>query len=377
LYRIGIMGVVVTLIFKWGGLAPVARSMRRGLLSLLTVYAALALVSTAWSVFPAWTAYKSWEYLVDIAMIAAILNSLRGLDELKTLYDLSWTYCAALTVCVWLGVLLAPADAILRDVGVLGFQIVGVAPALSANSVGDLGATLATVATARLLRRNCATRTLYLAVMAAALATLFCAQTRSSLVAFVAAALFMLLIARRIRALALAFLAAAFVFALSNAAKVTEAYIVRDQSPEMFLSLSGRVTWWEFAWQKYLERPYTGYGAYAGGRFAAMAEFGSGMTSSLHNTYMEVLLGSGPAGVLLIVLVVAWMWWRLMRFVTNFQAGRLESELALESAGIFTMVTARSFFSSAIVWHDSFDFLLVLAFIEYLRRRSRRREHPA
>jgi O-antigen ligase len=138
----------------------------------------------------------------------------------------------------------------------------------------------------------------------------------------------------------------------------------------MFMSLSGRVTWWEFAWRKYLERPFTGFGAYAGGRFAAMAEFGGGMTSSLHNTYMEVLLGSGPIGLWLIVTLIVALWFSLARCLVRFRPDTLPGQLAVECAGVFTMVTVLSVFSTTIIWHGSVDFMLVLAFVEFVRRYS-------
>lgn len=369
-YRVALVAIVLAIILARTGLTPIVDSLRKGALGWLTIYALFAITSTAWSVFPAWTAYKAGEYFIDVALLAAILVELRSLSDLKSLYDCTWVLLAFLLASVWLGVVLAPGEAVVRGIGVTGVQIYGVIPTLSANSVGDLGATLAIVSISRMLRPNSAKRSMYAVLMCLSLLTLACSQTRSALTGFIAASLVMLLVARRIGMFSFASLGAVYLLLLSNAGALFQAYFVRDQSTEMFMSLSGRVTWWEFAWQKYLERPLIGFGAYAGGRFASMAEFGSGMTSSLHNTYMEVLLGSGPIGVFLIVTLVLWLWFGLARRFVRFRPETLEAQMAVESAGVFTMVTVLSLFSTSIIWHGSQDFMLVLAFVEFLRRCS-------
>ena len=370
LYRVGLVAIVVAIILSRTGVMPIANSLLRGQLGLLTTYALLGIMSTAWSIYPAWTAYKSCEYFVDVALVGAILVEVRSLSDVKSLFDCTWVMLGLLLVSVWLGVLLAPGESVVRGIGVIGIQISGVIPSLSANSVGDLGATLAVVSISRMLRPNSGSRSMYGVLLCLSLLSLACSQTRSALTGFITATLVMLLVARRIGLFSFAALGSVYALLLSNAGAFFQAYFLRDQSPEMFMSLSGRVTWWQFAWQKYLERPFTGYGAYAGGRFAAMAEFGSGVTSSLHNTYMEVLLGSGPVGLWLIVTLVVGLWFSLGRCCVRFRPGTFAANMAVESAGIFTMVTVLSVFSTTIVWHGSVDFMLVLAFIEFVRRCS-------
>src|SRR5438874_1774165 len=85
-----------------------------------------AAVSNAWSVFPAFTAYKACEYFVDVALLAAIIAELRSLSDLKSLYDCTWVLLASLLASVWLGVVLAPGEAVVRGIGVTGVQIYGV-----------------------------------------------------------------------------------------------------------------------------------------------------------------------------------------------------------------------------------------------------------
>ena len=78
IFRIGVDMVVA--FFLLGRLAlrrtHWVGSMLRGVLGALTAFSLVGVLSTTWSVFPAWTLYKSVEYMIDIALLAAILESL-------------------------------------------------------------------------------------------------------------------------------------------------------------------------------------------------------------------------------------------------------------------------------------------------------------
>src|SRR5207245_1826944 len=97
-------------------------------------------------------------------------------------------------------------------------------------------------------------------------------------------------------------------FMFSAATQMAQVYMLRGQSTELVHSLSGRLDWWESAWSKILERPWLGYGAYAGGRFVVLAQFGDMETSSIHNSYVEAVLGSGILGVLPLLAALAGAW---------------------------------------------------------------------
>jgi O-antigen ligase len=78
----------------------------------------------------------------------------------------------------------------------------------------------------------------------------------------------------------------------------------RGQSIGMLTSLSGRVTWWDAALKAATEHLWTGFGFGAGGRFVALERAGFGSVSSLHNGYLEALLGVGLIGLSLLLTIV-------------------------------------------------------------------------
>src|SRR5271156_6295013 len=78
-YRVGFVLIVGSSLFarlvfhrtNW------LRTLFSGTIAILAIYALLSLVSTVWSVRPLWTLYKSLEYLVDLALISAIVVTVR------------------------------------------------------------------------------------------------------------------------------------------------------------------------------------------------------------------------------------------------------------------------------------------------------------
>jgi len=348
-------------------------SLFRGLVCAMALYAIICVVSISWSVYPAWTMYKSLEYLLLLALVAAILATVRSAEAFKTLFDWTWVLYGLLLASVWFGVLVWPQEALKQGVGLLGLQLYGVLPILHANTVGELGAILATVALARLLSvTQCrANRALCTLLFAVSLVTLILSQTRSAISGFLLGAAILFLFSRRTRAMAFVISAVAVLLLLTNAGGTFWAYFLRGQSPELFQSLSGRVGWWEFGLDKLLERPLTGYGAYAGGRFAVLEEMGVTSTASTHNAYFEVIIGTSFWGLIPVIIALMGIWWVLTRVLRSPSFGGVDRQLAVEAVGVLGVITVRSFLTSHLIWNTSLVFLLVLGYAEFLRRKHK------
>jgi O-antigen ligase len=136
-------------------------------------------------------------------------------------------------------------------------------------------------------------------------------------------------------------------------------------------TISSRSGWWSTGWQKYLERRLTGYAAYAGGRFVTPAEVQTtgSITSSLHSTYFETLLGTGPWGILPVVAALIGTWRLMLKALTRSVGMTLKKEWILEALAVLALVTMRSAFTSHLIWHPSLSFLVVFGSAEFLRRK--------
>lgn len=368
-WRIGLVGLVALVLLSRLATKATdwAAGMLRGLPAGMTLCALTALVSTLWSVYPPWTLYKSVEYLVDLSLLAAVLTAVRRPDDLKSLFDLTWVMSGFFAVTIWLGVVLRPDLAIIPNIGLIGYQILGVFPAVSSNGVGDQGGILLLIAGTRLLSRT-RQRGFYWLLALVGLVTVVLAQSRSPATGTLLGLLAVLLVARRYRLLALVGTAGAVLILMTGAGSVLEQAFYRGQSPEQFYGLSGRIGFWTRAWEIFQQNPLLGLGGYAGGRFVVLSGLGVTDASSLHNAWLEILLGVGLVGFLPFLATFLGVWRQLVLRLRPWRTHPLVAELRLEAIGLFVLLCFRSVFSVEFTWHPPLQFFLVLAFAELLRR---------
>lgn len=379
-YRISLVSVtalvlLVRLAFRQADWTP---SLFRGLVGALAIYSSVCVASTLWSVYPAWTLYKSLEYLVDVALIAAILATVRSAQTYKALFDRTWMLLGGLLVTFWAEAVVWPENAWVPTHGLLGVRLAGVVPALDQNSVGEIAAYLAIVGLSRLHFSTCrGERALYRLVFALGLITLFLSQTRVAIVGFLVAALLVLFFCKPTRLFTFLVLSPILVVIVAvllwrtNLGDFLWALWTRGETPEMLQSLSGRLNTWEFGWKMFLEKPLTGYGAYAGGRFVVTDKVANPFAAGVLNSYVEVIVGASIWALAPLLVALTGSWRFLIKSLSNYSHSSLERQLAVEAVGILAIITARSFFTDLLVWHAPLVFLLVLGYAELLRRRWR------
>jgi O-antigen ligase len=367
-YRVALVAVValVLLVRLALGKTPWLNALFRGLIGALAMYCLVCVASALWSIYPAWTLYKSLEYSVDVMLIAAILTYATT-ENLKAVFDWWWLLLGVIVVVIWIEAAIWPQDALVRGIGLLGVQLNGVLPTVSANGVGELAALLGVVAFCRL--QFTSHRALYSLFLAVDLITLAFSQTRSAIIGFLLGIVLVLFFSRRLGSTAFLVLITVLLFSTTSAAETFWTYFLRGQNEGNFRTLTGRVGWWQTGWEQFLERPLTGYGAFAGGRFATLAKLGDTTTSTLHNTYLEILIGTSIWGLTPIVTVLLGTWAMLVRSFRYAWPTHLERQLAVEAIAVLGVITVRTFFSSGLVGHPDLGFLTVVAYAELLRRR--------
>ena len=353
------------------------------------VFAVWGLTTVLWSVLPVVTVYKEAEYLAVLFLVAAVVALFRApsvaatpheqLMRVKSLFDWHWSLLVLMMLSVYLGILIWPSLALEPSIGVLGVQLQGIFPRIATNSVGELGAIVGTVALARLLNsRAVGSRGIYVLVLAVSLTTLYLAQSRSPIIGAVLAAIVVAMASRRFVFLLGLLVLSGYV--LVNYGDTTYEYLARGQDEAQIAHLSSRVDYWQGAEEAIRDRPLAGYGAYAGGRYILENEIlgQEKAVSSLHNTYMETLVGTGAVGVTLLVVGLLATWvllFRLRRQAMQDTVGRL---LWIEGAGVFAILTVRSMFSTPFIWTNLLTFGLLLVYLTVLggqRGRDLRRPH--
>lgn len=380
LYRVGLMAITAFALALRLAVkrSPYLFSLFRGLIGRLFIYAVICVCSTAWSSYPAWTLYKSLEYFVVIALLAAILTTLVSTAGYKQLLDFTWTMDGFLLLSVWVGALIWPSLAFEPSGGLISVQLQGVAPILADNGVGHVSAILSVVALCRALRQpqTRGSRTFYTALFILGVSTMILAQTRSAILGFVLGAVLVLYFSRRIGLIACLVMAVLLLYLTTGAGGLVHEYMRRGQGADAISSLSGRTDWWEFGWQQFLQSPWMGLGAYTA-RFTVLAKFGEQDASTVHNTYLETVLGVGIAGLIPVLAVFFGTWRSLIRELCNRSITPAGRQLALETTAVLGVLTLRSFFSVGLIEHYDLDFFAVLGYAELLRRLPRYVAAPA
>lgn len=352
-------------------------SMFRGVVAALSVYGLVCMASTAWSVFPSWTLFKSWEYLVDVALLAAVLETVDSVEQYRNFFNWTWTLYGLLLLSIWKDVLLWPKEALygenLLSGAAFGIRLSGVLPALSSNDVATFSSILAMLSLTRLFPATDKERfqkLWYTLLLLVSLISLVLSQTRAAVVGVLFGALIILLYSKRAKFGAFLTLVAAPLVALITMGGLIWSFLARGQDAEQMGTLSSRTEWWGMAWNTFLQQPLTGFGAYAAGRFAVLAKAGFGGTGTMHSDYLEVIVGTGIWGLIPLIAALAGTWWLLWRFIRE-SADSESRQLAYEGLAILALLTFRSIFNNMMTIHPPLPFLAILGCAEFLRRRRK------
>ncbi|MFP3882604.1 MAG: O-antigen ligase family protein [Actinomycetota bacterium] len=289
-----------------------------GLLAYLTV----ALVSTLYSAAPLVTAAKVGELTAGLAPVIAIALGPRPGERLRNTLILVMALVGSLLAIAVVGFVALPSTfKILQSRPGFFMEETLVAPFFHSNTLSALGATVGVFAIARLMTgRQPNQRWWWMGVAAAGLISIVLASGRQGVVMALAGIAVVLWSRRRV--LFLGLLAPAALFA-GYAYRDSLFDIFARERPQSVTNFSGRLYWWEAAFDAWTAHPWTGWGYGAGGRFVALASIGRGTTSNVHSGYVEALVGVGILGLagLLYALfeVVVWSI-RNLRVETAFAA---------------------------------------------------------
>ncbi len=350
----------------------------RGIPGLLMLFVLAVLTSTTWSIYWQWTLYKGCEYAVDVALLAAVIAAIHSPEEFKSLFDWTWSWIGVLLGMCWLGALLWPDIALSHNLetggsatGPIAVQISGVFPDVSANRVGEYAAIICAVSLVRLLPVKGFKRvfsTWYTWVFLAAFITMVFAQTRSATGGFLVALVLIFWLSGRFKHGVAIVLLGVVLILVTGSGGVLIDYMRRGQSAQEMEGLTGRLQWWALAWKKYQDAPFTGFGAYAAGRFLVMGAIGNNI-ASMHSDWVETLVGCGFWGLGPLLLTLGVAWWYLLRFVLDPARSPLERQLALEAIAVLMIATLRTVFSTDLTWHAPLQFWVPLGYAEFMRRR--------
>jgi O-antigen ligase len=318
---------------------PSGRPLRSRPVRLYAGYALTVLLgAVGTSSDPLLTGFYGAEVVAVLLVMHAAVRTAGG-EALRRIEALIYWFQVALMASVWVGVAAFPAQAVHHVASPLPWQVLGVYPVFAANAVGTLGASMAIWSLARLLTpaaEGGPNRLVSGCVALVGFATLVAAQYRTGYVGF-AVALVLLLLLRGRRTLATAAVAAGIVIvALGPSVGDAQPFLLRGDTPQQAEQLNSRLEWWTLAVPVWRRSPVIGGGLLTATRVEILDPLGRGDTSTIHSTWVEVLVGTGLVGLAFLGSAFLVLMWRSLREALS-AGGRVVPFL------VMTVIAVRSF----------------------------------
>ena len=345
---------------------------RKGPLKWFLFYSLFALVSASYARLPIVSAGKALEVVSETAFFCLIV-ALLPFEEMIWAWNIIWGSTALLLTAMWVSALASPSTGFEYPPGALLPVVTGSLPVLAPNGVGQHAAGLAIVSLIRLIDGSSVSRRretrLWGGLLALGLVSLVSSQARTSIASFCVASCLILYWRRKLRLLASFALAAVGLAGVGLIPLVTS-FLRRGQDATALLSLTGRINYWQVAWDMFLESKWFGYGFYTAHRIDLSERFRFLDLSTVDNTYLEVLLGVGLIGTFPLVVALVRLGVNLFRSGFAVRTYPLLARVRYEMAGFFIIVVIRSVTgpSFQVHGHSMVLLLLVMAFTQRLVR---------
>jgi O-Antigen ligase len=330
-------------------------------------YAVVAAVGVFTSVSPALTGYRAFEVIAAIFVIAGAYRT-AGKQALMRLEALLYWWTVILIGTVWVGVAAFPDLTVQRITSPIPYQIQGVYPGVTSNTLGELAVLLIFWSVGRLMApaiERGPRPPVAVAIAVFGFVTLMAAQYRTGYAALaLGVAILLFLRGRKVMAGLGVIAVAVGTVVGSRIATQAAPVILRGADTAQIAKLNGRLNWWELALPIWRQSPIIGGGLRTASRLLVLGAAGFGETSTVHSTWVEALVGTGVLGV---AALAVFLFISLRRaFLLAWRAhGRIVPLLALttiavrsvtgdtfESGGLYCLITLVFVMGLRDVWFE-------------------------
>ncbi|HHJ14469.1 MAG TPA: O-antigen ligase family protein [Gammaproteobacteria bacterium] len=315
----------------------------------MLLYALYAMLSALYSTHPSLTAWKGFEVLVDVMVFVYLASYLKDYASIRDLLNIVYIIVLYLVVSALVGGVFAPGLAYVRQTGGSGsmaWEYWGIFPSIHPNSLAQFGAIIGVIAMIHLLyAKRAIERNMSFLILAIGLAGMLLSHSRTSLIGFVLASAVIFMFGKR-KGIGLAILfVGAIAVVISDFDTLVKMYVMRGQSEEVFARMSGRTEYWPRVIEAFLISPFIGHGYYSGHRFGVFEGKLMLNTSSVDNTYLEVLVDLGILGMFFIALMLvmtAKNFFRIRLAIHSYDKMKEWFVLWLELFGLIVIILVRS-----------------------------------
>ena len=297
---------------------------------IMLLFGLVAMTSSLYSFDAIITIWKSIELLTVILAGFAIAGRIKSIATLNILMLI----ILFLVISAGLGALLTPQHAFANLQLSSSIVLRGTSPSINSNTLTQFAALLAVMLfTLRLYKvreyKNIST----LVLIGISITIMLLGHSRTSIFSGILAIIMVFYFSKQRALLIIATGVGAIGFLVSD---FLVQYITRGQSTEVFTSMSGRTNFWTEVWSYVVESPYIGYGYYAAQRELFY-------TSSIDNSYLEVLLGLGFIGLFVFVLHVVINGIMISQYIFKRNIPILQKIIVLQLATLYISLLVRSF----------------------------------
>jgi O-antigen ligase len=303
----------------------------------MVLYSLLAMLSAVYSISPLVSLWKGFEVLSFVVMGVYLSRYLSTLDDIQWGIDLICVAMLYFSVSVIFSVIISPAQALPKSQGMSGSIITGaqsLVPAIYPNSVTQFAALLSCLTLCQVLSpSNNGGKTGLLCILGLGGIVLILGHSRTSLFgAFIALSVILILG----RYIITAIIVGLFVLAgmLVGVGEILTSYILRGQTEQAFYGMTGRTYYWNQVWEVVLDSPLFGHGFYAQRIMLSV--------SSVDNTYLQILLGLGVVGLIVILVPLGIVAYRLYRDRPHSRTSGQEKVIWLQLVTIYIIIMMRS-----------------------------------
>ncbi len=271
------------------------------------IYAIIAMLSASYSVNALLSLWKGFEVFSVVSVLLVISVFLKKLEDIQDLIGGTYLIILFLVVTAMLGFILAPEIALHKHAASSsggGGELWGVFPLINPNTLTQFSGIIAlsgVVASFHTTRTDHGALVLTFVLLILGVSVLLLAHSRTSLIALLSCVV--LFKSSKTKGLNYLLVAIAFVITVGVLENIIK-FVLRGQSIELFLSMSGRTYIWERGWDAFMSSPLLGYGYYAGHRQLDLTGINSDIVSTVDNTYLEVLIDLGVIGLIPIAIAV-------------------------------------------------------------------------
>ncbi len=335
----------------------------------MALFGVLGITSAIWSIAPFISVWKGFEVLTLSLAIMSVTGRMRNTEDAVWLSRLLGLVLMYLCMTVLAGLILDPSAAIKNPDTTYTqyyFAVRGLVPIINPSSVGSLSGLLFILSVSPLLTTTGDIRIrrtgLYFAATFAVIMMIL-AHSRTPIIACTAALILMLVYAHRWKYIFAVGGIGAILLLATSFESLVQHYIMRGQTAEAFITLTGRIGFWEKVMEQIATSPVIGHGYYAGQRMLLDV-------SSVDNTYLEVLIGLGFVGLAVFIFPLVWATLRI--YFGRLKNSKIEARqmIWLQTAGAFTLLVIRSLTGPSFeVMHPLLVvYLIVLSFTALLHR---------